>query len=137
MRLRIRNVSADQRFYPTDPAFLYPNPKKKLKGVAAFDRTGYTYSFLHSARSIEKLLTPFDLAYQQGFRIEGQEFAPLDPGETVETLVISSEDAAASLDGDMVWRIKLRKGLSADGRSIATVIGVNFSAKDVTAPASS
>lgn len=136
LHLRIRNVSADQRFYPTDPAYLYPDPKKKLKGVTAFDRTGYTYSFLHSARAVENVLTPFDLAYSQGFRVEGQEFAPLDPGAMMETLVISSEDAATSIDGEMVWRIKLRKGVVADGRGIATVIGVAFSSKDVTTPSS-
>lgn len=131
MYLRIKNVSLDQEFHPSDPAFLYPRPERKLAGLSAFDRCGYTYTFLHPAGATERLLPPFDLPFELGHAIAGQEFVSLKPGESTELMVISGEEAFGELKSDMVWRVKLRKGKSADGKGIATVIGVTFQPGDV------
>ncbi|MFO0946515.1 MAG: hypothetical protein U1D30_11285 [Planctomycetota bacterium] len=131
MYLKVKNISKDQTFYPSDPAYLYPRPDKKLAGLPAFDRSGYTYTFLHPAGATDRLLPPFDLPFELGHGIAGQEFPSLKPGESAELIVISGEDAYQELKPNMVWRVKLRKGKSPDGKGIATVIGVPFQPQDV------
>lgn len=131
--LRLTNVSESESFIPADPAFLYPLNGKKLAGLPMFNSTGYTYSFLHPPEQPHKLILPFDLPYTLGQTIEGQEFPELKPGESADLVVISSEDAYQQLSDRMVWRVKLRKGKTADGRGLATVIGVPFRKVDITA----
>lgn len=132
LRLRIRNASTQHAFAPLDPTFLYPDPTKKLDGVPAFDRSGYTYTFIHPAGSMQKLILPFDLPHSQGFQIDGQEFPRLKPGESADVFVISEENAYSAVpNGELVWRVKLRKGLTAAGKGVASVVGVVFNKHEV------
>lgn len=126
LRLQLENASRDQVFHPLDPAFLYPDPKKKLSGLSVFDRGGYAYTFIHPVGSLAKIVMPLDLAYKQGFQVEGQVLEPLAPGETTESIVVSQEDAFDQLDAHMIWRIKLRKGMAKSRVGIATVVGIIF-----------
>lgn len=136
LKLALKNLSQDQPLRPTDPAFFYPDPRKRLRGLPVFDETGFTYTFLHPEGKPSGLLVPFDLAYEQGLTIEGQDFEVLEPGQTGETIVVSGEGADEKLEREMIWRIKLRKGKTPDGRGVCTVVGVRFHKEDVAAPKS-
>lgn len=137
LHLKIKNVSESQSIRPMDPVFLYFHPRgakggpRRLKGLDVFDASGYTYTFIHPSDDVAKLSLPFDLIYEgDQYRVEGQNFPMLHPGQSTEVIVISAEDAYNSLTGDMVWRIKLRKQKVGD-RGVATVIGVRFNKNDI------
>jgi hypothetical protein len=124
-------MSNDQTFCPVDPAFLYPDPQRRLKELKVFDISGYTYTFIHPREEVEDVILPFDLLYQQGAAIDGQSFSALGPRQSMETVVLSHEGAKERVTGPMIWRVKLRKEAVANGRGVATVIGVPFSPTDV------
>ena len=131
LKLRIRNASRDEVFCPTDPAFFYPDPSKKLAGLEVFDRNGYTYTFIQPAAQPNDLVLPHDVPYEQGISVDGQRFETLEPGQVIETIVISREGAKDRLTGKAVWRVMLRKRMRKPGKGIATVIGVRFGTDDV------
>lgn len=133
LKVRVKNRSPDQSFYPTDPAYLYPDPRRRLKDAPIFDRMGYTYSFIHPAGREKDLLAPFDLAHDQGVKIRGQEFPRLGPGESADVLIISGEGALSKVEGTMIWRVKFRKSKRSDGVSLATVVGIPFDRSNVHA----
>ena len=58
--------------------------------------------------------------------IEGQTFAALSPGETVETVIASESGVAERLTDEMTWRIRLRIGIYR-----TDVLGVRFHEYDV------
>ncbi|MGL5094994.1 MAG: hypothetical protein ACRDD1_05375, partial [Planctomycetia bacterium] len=126
MTLSLRNVSETQTFHPTDPVFFYYHePPKKLNGFKMFPQ-GYTYSYLHSVDNVRKVTLPYDLFYGNGMHFDEQAFKSIGPGETLETVVVSEEDAAGKLAPEMIWRVKLRKGKTSAGKGVATVVGVQF-----------
>jgi hypothetical protein len=74
---------------------------------------------------------PFELGADQ--RLDEQDFPTLAPGEARECLVAAAEDAYARAKNGpaMLWRVKLRKGLNAQGHGVASVVGVPFSLADI------
>ncbi|MBX3442320.1 MAG: hypothetical protein KF774_07920 [Planctomyces sp.] len=56
---------------------------------------------------------------------------PLAPGESIETSIPSAEEGWDELDGQLVWRLHLRKGYSRSGNGVTTLIEVAFSDNDV------
>ncbi len=131
LKVRFKNISADRSFSPLDPKFLYPDRKRRLKSEPAFDRRGVTYSYLQSDQNEDDLFFCYDLAYNDGERIEGQSFDKLAPGETVEAIIASETHLLSEVKGTMTWRIKIRKGKTSKGVGVASVIGVPFSETDV------
>jgi hypothetical protein len=131
LRLRVKNVSAKQEFFPLDPAFLYPDPRKQMKSNDLFDGRGLTYTYLHPADRVADVVCPFDLNVRDGWVLEGQEFPKLPPGGQADLIVVSDADAMERVRGPMIWRVKLRKGLTATGQGVATVIGVAFDPAEI------
>lgn len=131
LRLRVKNVSAKQEFHPLDPVFLYPDPRKQMKSNDLFDGRGLTYTYLHPADRVADVVCPFDLNVRAGWALEGQEFPKLSPGGEAELIVVSDADAMERVRGPMLWRVKLRKGLTATGQGVATVIGVYFDPAEI------
>lgn len=125
LRLHVKNVSEKQTFHPLDPAFLYPDPKKQMKTNDLFDGRGLTYTYLQTADRAGKVILPYDLKWQER-AIEGQDFPKLEPGGKADLIVVSDMDSPEKVKSPMVWRVKLRKGLTATGQGVATVIGVAF-----------
>ena len=99
-----------------DPSFLYPDPRKKLRGLSMFDQSGYTYTYTHPESRPESMILPYDLAPDSGTKVEGQDFPELKPGQSMDAIVVSEEDAASRLADDMIWRVKLRKRAGAKGK---------------------
>jgi hypothetical protein len=137
LTLRVRNAGGNQAFAPSDPAFntlLGRSTNARVKQTMRVNNKivfedGYTYTFAHPVADVEsmtKRILPLSVEYAKQERVAEQEFPVLQPGESAEVVILSQEDALPKLDGPMLWRVKLRKGRSAKGTGVATVIGVPF-----------
>ena len=112
LRLKLRNISKDHEFAPLERRFV------REQGTA-FDRSMI-------AISPGEGLNLFPLAVESEWSIEGQSFATLKPGETMETVIASETIVADRLTDEMTWRVRVRIG------SYRTdVLGVRFSRIDV------
>jgi hypothetical protein len=131
LKVRFKNISTNQTFSPTDPAFLYPDSRKTVRDLPMFNRRGVTYSFLQSDRTPNEISYCYHLEWQANFRLIGQEHRKLKPGESTETLIASEWDLDELLKGPVTWRLKLRKGQTRGGKGVATVIGVTFDGTQV------
>lgn len=128
--LRVKNVSKSQTFAPLDPAYLYPSGKRKVMPSGPFKGRPVLYSYIHPVGSFDTAIFPHDLDYANwGF--VGHDFPVLAPGEQAELTVISEADVADKVKSPMLWRVKLRKGLTATGKGVATVIAVRFAPEDM------
>lgn len=133
LTLRLRNVSSDQVFYPTDPAFdaLWERDKNKP----------YTYLEVGPNRFYGGALE-WANGRPSGEYIQGQEqdSKPLGPGEERTTVITTNPKDPAVVNavqrhkGPLLWRVRLRRGLVAvrDREiSASSVIGVDFSPGDI------
>jgi hypothetical protein len=134
MHLRLRNVSPDLTFYPTDPYF-DRNPKQANdKPYTLLDVGGRKYY----GGLIEFVAEPGNT---ERTWIAGQENddKPLGPGEARETVLVSRPgdalfDAVQKAKEPAVWRIHVRRGLMPyHGTEIpvSAVVGVSFTAADI------
>jgi hypothetical protein len=133
LTLRLHNVSPDQTFYPTDPAFnpMWEEGKDKpytFLEVGSERFYGGPLEWISGRRSTE---------YIQG---QEQDRQPLGPGEERTTLICSNPRFGKLLssvqkhNSTMLWRVRLRRGLVEvrnKEMSLSTVIGVQFSAADI------
>jgi hypothetical protein len=112
LRLRLKNISADQTFAPMESRFL-------REQTAAVDRSSIV-------TSQGKSINLFPLAVDSEWSIVGQEFSSLEPGESVETIIASEPGAADQLSDDTTWRVRVRTGPYR-----TDVLGVRFNKSDV------
>jgi hypothetical protein len=113
LRFKVTNISSDLVFAPLEAALV-------REQASALDR-----SYIATARG--KRINLFPLAIDSEWRIAGQSFPVLNPGESSETLLASEPLASGRPTGDLIWRIRLRIG---PYRS--DLFGVRFSAQDIT-----
>jgi hypothetical protein len=140
LTLQLRNVSDDQVFYPTDPAFDARWDKRQPKPYTFLEVGGKRFFGgaipweLHENKPGGKAART---EYLQG---QEQDNQPLGPGEKRTTVVATDpddKDVLASLNGfkgSLVWRVRLRRGLvQVNDREVpaSAVIGVDFSATDI------
>jgi hypothetical protein len=137
LHVRLKNVSRDVSFHPTDPFFdrcprdaadrpytlVEVGPQKFYGGVMEYhprsDRTG-----------------------REWLRGQEDDAKPLPPGETRETILATHPsdpvvDAVRRHAGPAVWRVHVRRGLTRfRGRDVpvTAVIGVEFAAADIVKP---
>jgi hypothetical protein len=134
MHVRLRNVSPDLTFYPTDPYFdrnpKHPNDKPyTLVDVGGKMFFGGVIEFVTVAGTTER-------TWLQGQENDNK---PLGPGESRETVFVTRPrdgvfDAVQQSKGQAVWRIQVRRGLVPyEGHEIpaSAVVGVAFTAADV------
>jgi len=98
LKLRLRNVSADQIFTPLDEAFL----RERESG----DRDSFIT--LGGGRRIGL----FPLAVESEWSINGQDFPELGPGESFEALIVSAPNSRGLKEQEMTWRVRLRTGIN-------------------------
>jgi hypothetical protein len=135
LQLRLKNISADTVFCPTDPYF-----ERRWKADAVLGSKPYT--FLEMG---ERRFYGGPLAWQPGRRaderetVQGQEHRVLNPGESVTTFVCTDPEdradaAMTRYRGQLLWRVQVRRGLVTDGEQEApatAVVGVVFDAAEV------
>ena len=112
MTLEMANRSISSTFAPLDPTIIRdPMP--------AVDQ-----SFIELPG--ERQIAMFRLATDSEWLIQDQNFPTLQPGETIETILVSEPVELADLNGSMIWHVKLR---TAPFRT--DVLGVSFSADQI------
>ena len=55
----------------------------------------------------------------------------LEPGESLETYIPTTEEGIDRLRGDLLWRVQLRKGHSTQGNGVTTLVEVAFTADQI------
>jgi hypothetical protein len=94
MTVELANRSAASTFVPLDPAIV-------RDPVPAVDQ-----SFIELPGG--RLIPMFLLAMESEWSIQDQVFPALQPGESVETILVSEPVEMANLKGSMTWHVKLR-----------------------------
>ena len=112
MTLELANHSSASNFAPLDPAIVRDS-------LPAVDQS---FIELPGGRQIAM----YPLAGESEWSIQDQVFPPLQPGETVETILVSEPVEMADLKGSMIWHVKLR---TTPFRT--DVVGVRFTADQV------
>ncbi len=123
--LKIENVSNDQEFAPFDLDLLTLRryDEKDANRVhsnnwvctrEAFEsQTGRVWMYPHPSTS--------------EYDIRGLVTRPLKPGESIETFIPTQEQGLDRLQGSLIWRFQVRKGLNADTRNgVTTLVEVTF-----------
>lgn len=135
LRVRFTNVSQDQVIAPLDGQLLFTriySPKTGRTRANQFvcsqatKHAGGDPVFVYDYSPTDE----FDMADQQLGRV-------LQPGESYETYIPTTEDALDSLDGELIWRVHFRKGYSPHGFGVTTVVEVTFDRESIetrTAP---
>ena len=113
LRIRLKNTSTDIVLAPLDKAFLRPRPRADPESYIETSEGGPVISL-------------FPLAIESELSIVGQEFRELEPGESFETLIVSTPDADKNLTSEMTWRIRLRTDIKHTDD-----LGVRFHKEDV------
>jgi hypothetical protein len=97
LQFRLRNVSNDLIFAPFDESFVRDR------------ESGISDSFVEFGPNVR--VYPYPLAPRSEWSIEGQSFRELKPGETMETIFVTSQDAERLTAESLLWRLRLRTGL--------------------------
>jgi hypothetical protein len=135
LNLRLRNVSRDVVFSPTDPFF-----DRRWK-PRSDPRSARPYTFLEVG---DHRLYGGPLPWHRdGVRetVEGQTYTRLQPGEDLTTVVCTDPDDQVSdllraAPGPFLWRVQLRRGLVRVGRReipATAVVGVEFARDEIRA----
>jgi hypothetical protein len=112
LRLRLRNLSAEDQFAPLDEGFVRDPDRRMPDTFIDLPGGGRIYGYKLPARS--------------EWAIAGQEFPTLRPGESGESAVFSGVSALPDARGTLTWRVRLR---TSAGESQA--IGVKFEGMEV------
>ena len=134
LQLRLKNLSADWVFCPTDPLFDRSYDPKKSKPFTLLE---VGKQFFYGGP-----LDQQDLGLKKRMYVEGQENdeKPLNPGEERLTVVCTDPTSDAILPvvngskDTMTWRVHLRRGVTqfrGHDYSVTAVVGVEFNASDV------
>jgi len=134
MSLRLRNISSDVTFYPTDPFFVRRPRDEKDRPYMMIELGNKR--FYGGALSY---VTDSDFVIREWVQGQDNDHLPLKPGESRETVVCTSPkesviDAIQSTDDQAVWRIQFRRGFVTyqdKEYSVSAVIGVTFHASDI------
>jgi len=133
LHLKLKNISEDVVFSPTDPYF-------DRQWKSAQDSKPYTFLEVGKQR-----LYGGPLPWRPGIRadnrpaLEGQNYQALPPGAQIETFVCTPPGDAmltgvANHQGPLLWRIQVRRGLvHVRERDVpaTVVLGVAFQASDI------
>jgi hypothetical protein len=130
LKLKIKNVSADQVFAPLDTDLLAlreHDPKD-------YDRV-YANSWVCNSSDLgnrENRVLMYNHPPTSEFDIKGFVARPLTPGEEVETFLPTVEEGLGSLEGDLVWRFLVRKGFHPSTMNgVTTLVEVKFSSDSI------
>ena len=123
--LRFRNVSEDQPIPPLDKYLVFS--KARIAGTEHF-RTNNVVTLAANRIPVGYVLTH---DHSDKNILKGQQLdSEIPPGGTLETFIPLTPDLDLP-QGDLVWRIHLRKGFGKAGAGVTTLVEIAFSAKDI------
>ncbi|MCA9079528.1 MAG: hypothetical protein KDA58_03170 [Planctomycetaceae bacterium] len=122
--LKFTNVSQDQTIAPLDRTLLLRWVAKAGTSVEFSNQYLFPASKSHDPDAI---VATYRMPQTSDWDLVGQQLdCELAPGESCETFVASTDDGSANLQGPIVWRVQFRKGFSASGNGVTTMIEVDF-----------
>ena len=128
--LKFENVSRDQTFSPLDSLLVF---KRSNQNRGAKVSANNFLSTVEDRKRVQSIFRVYDMPIHSEFAMVGQKLdTELPPGESWQTFVPSEEDAA-QLKGDLVWRVQIRKGYHPKSfRGVTTLIDVEFNSQDIS-----
>lgn len=123
--LKFKNVSEDQQFAPIDYELL--GTIKRTDDI----ENPLTDTFIAKAGVSVNDTQRIPPYYNLTQDIQGLPKKQLNPGDEVTMLVPSNLDGVSELTGDLIWRVRFRKGLSPKGNGVTTLVDVEFNANDI------
>lgn len=126
--VKFTNESQEQAFVPLDADLLFRRRVDAQENV-------YANNFLvqkpDKPRS-HPLVFVFDHPQSSDWDMAGQQLGKeLQPGESLETYIPTTEEGIDRLQGDLLWRVQLRKGHSSKGNGVTTLVEVAFTADQI------
>ncbi len=126
--LRFENVSKDQQIAPLDARLLFARD-----GKDRFSWRANQFVCLASdkANNKRKVLVYEHVAKGEWDVVGLSLDKALQPGESCEYFVPTSENDLEKLNGELIWRVHFRKGYGPKGLGCTTVFEVRFNSQDV------
>ena len=127
LRLRLTNESGGRAFAPLDRRVVY-----ERRVTDDFRTLSNQFVVAKSKKgSADPNVLLYDLSPDGEWDLEGQPLEPLEPGESVETVLAAGPEGLDALEGVCLWRVMLRKGIGPSGHGVLTMIEVPFRIADV------
>ncbi len=126
--VKFTNESQDQAFVPLDSDLLF------RRHVDAQDTVWANNFLVHKVDKPRSypLVFVYDQQESSSWDMSGQQLGKsLEPGESLETYIPTTEEGIDRLKGDLLWRVQLRKGHSPGGYGVTTLVEVAFTAEQI------
>ena len=131
--LKFENLSEDQVFAPLDRELLY------FRGRTSADSFELrANNFLVGRDNPRQPVLVYDLALDGEWDPQGQSLGTfasprlLEPGAELVTYVPTQPEGIEDLQGDLVWRVHIRKGYHPEsGRGVTTLIDIAFHSSEI------
>ncbi len=128
--VKFTNESQEQAFVPLDSDLMFRRRVDAQENVFA---NNFLVQKLDKPRSYP-LVFVFDHLQSSEWDMAGQQLGKqLEPGESLETYIPTTADGIDHLQGDLLWRVQLRKGHSPSGNGVTTLVEVAFTADQIQA----
>jgi len=126
--VRLTNVSSDQTIAPLDDTLLFTRSLSQDGEVVANN-----FVCRRSDQAAGRpLVLLYDLPPASEWSLEGVAVDQnLAPGESIETFLPTTEEGWSDLEGELVWRLHLRKGFGPEGNGVTTLVEIRFSSADI------
>lgn len=126
--VKFTNESKQQAFVPLDSDLMF---RRRVDAQEHVFANNFLVQKQDKPRSYP-LVFVFDHPQSSDWDMAGQQLGKeLQPGESLETYIPSTEDGIDRLKGDLLWRVQLRKGHSPKGNGVTTLVEVAFTADQI------
>lgn len=131
LHLRFDNVSQDQDFPPLDRDLVF-NRQPDRRNFGAFLANNFVCNLAEKKKG-GKYVLMYDLAEGSSFDLKDEHLGRvLNPGESFETFVATTEEDIDTLSGQLLWRVHFRKGYNPVSlRGVTTIVEVVFDSDQI------
>jgi len=131
LHLQLENASRDQDFVPLDRQLVFTKEPDK-KRLGNFKANNFLCS-VSDRSDLDRHVQVYDLAPDSSWVVRGENLdRELKAGETMEVFIPTTEEGWEDLQGDLVWRVHLRKGYNRHSlRGVTTLVEVRFRRSDI------
>ncbi|RLS58067.1 MAG: hypothetical protein DWH91_03010 [Planctomycetota bacterium] len=120
--VRLTNESKDQAFIPLDRQLVF---KRHFRDDVCFANNFVVPASKKASGG--PVVFVYDHPETSEWDLSGQDLGKtLGPGESWETYIPTTEDGLEELQGELLWRVHVRKGLSPKGGGVTTLVEVAF-----------
>ncbi len=128
--VKLTNESPEQAFVPLDGDLMF---RRHFDSAGDTDRANTFLVQRKDKPRSSPLVYVYDHPYaSSNWDLAGQHLGrQLQPGESLETYIPTTEEGIDRLRGDLLWRIQVRKGHSPAGYGVTTLIEVAFTADQI------